>query len=444
MTRLYASPVLTVITLRTVLVFGLAMAILPAHAVHAAPISASLPYQFLDNRSDNSSGIGTGELQQFGAQCVVLSGSPCFPQNPGAPSGTTGVATQGAFQVPLGFVASDLTSNHFAAARPPGAVPDGPWTLTFSNGGDVAVTTTPSIIGAVRLDFVNSMTISGSGPTPTFSWTLPSVAPGGAIESVRVNIRDTTTFASDGIAPIVYNKTLPQGAMTSFTVNPSDPGLIRPLVRGRTYSLEIQLADTRNGLPGGGFPNTLSQSRSFFDFSLLPSAAGAPPTVFLPTLIPGAIPYYSFARGNPVVPGTLYFYDPLVAVGYDYQIGTGDPNFAAVLLPTGVGDNLFDLFLWDGTSYVDSGVDLTGGVEYPFGGVGVDRFRILGIETSAGLDPSNVTAFITGFEFATAGRFTGTMTPITQLVPEAAVPLPTTLVLLGAGLAAVGMRALRW
>jgi hypothetical protein len=434
MTRLHASPVLTVITLRTVLGFGLAMAILPAHVVHAAPISASLPYQFLDNRSDNSSGIGTGEFQQFGAQCVVLSGSPCFPQNPGAPSGTTGVATQGAFQVPLTFLASDLTSNHFAAARPPGAVPDGPWTLTFSNGGDVAVTTTPSITGAVKLDFVNSMTISGSGPTPTFSWTLPSVAPGGAIESVRVNIRDTTTFAADGIAPIIYSKGL--GVTTSFTVNPSDPALIRPLVEGRTYSLEIQLADTRDGLPGGGFPNTLSLSRSFFDFSLLP--AGSPPTVFLPTLVPGAIPHYSFAQGNPVVPGTLYFYDPLVAVGYDYQIGAGDPNFAAVLLPTGVGDNLFDLFLWNGTSYVDSGIDLTGGVEYAFGGAGVDRFRILGIETSAGLDPSNVTAFITGLEFATEGSFTGTMTPITQLVP-----LPTTLVLLGAGLASLAMRARR-
>lgn len=43
---------------------------------------------------------------------------------------------------------------------------------------------------------------------------------------------------------------------------------------------------------------------------------------------------------------------------------------------------------------------------------GVDRFRVLGIESSAGLDPNNVTAFVTGLAFVTDGQFTGTMTPI--------------------------------
>jgi hypothetical protein len=54
---------------------------------------------------------------------------------------------------------------------------------------------------------------------------------------------------------------------------------------------------------------------------------------------------------------------------------------------------------------------------------------VLGIETSAGLNPSDVTAFITGVSFAGDGRFTGTMTPITAEVPE-----PPMTVLLGMAL----------
>lgn len=420
---------------RRALVVGLAIvAALSATPVDAAPISASLGYQFLDNRSDNSVGIVTGEFQQFGANCVVPTGLPCFPQNPGAPFGTTGVAIQNSFQIPLNFVASDLTSNHFSAARLPNAVPDGPWTLQFSNGGDSAQTMTPPLSqggnAAVKLDFVSSMTISGSGPAPMFSWTLPAVAPGSQINSVRALIRDTTLFlgGGGGVAALIYVKQLPATA-TSFTVDPSDPALIHPLQQGKTYALEIQLADTRNDLAAGGFPNTLSQSRTFFDFTLLPP--GSPPQVFLPTLVPGATPHYSFKQGNPVVPGTLYFYDPLVAIGYDYQIGDADPNFAAVLLPTGIGDNFFDLFLWNGTDWLDSGFDLTGGVKHEFGGGGVDRFRILGIEPSAGLDPNNVTAFVTGLAFVAEGEFTGTMTPITVQVPEPASWALVALALLG-------------
>ena len=93
----------------------------------------------------------------------------------------------------------------------------------------------------------------------------------------------------------------------------------------------------------------------------------------------------------------------------------------------------------------DAGIELAAGATFDFrtlgllGGVdysaGAERFRILGIETSALLDPSDVTAFVTTVTFSGSGTFTGSMTPITEFVADAQVPAPTSLGLLLAGLA---------
>lgn len=126
------------------------------------------------------------------------------------------------------------------------------------------------------------------------------------------------------------------------------------------------------------------------------------------------------------------YIDPLIAIGYDFEVTSG-PLFASVLLPD-IGDGLFELFLYD-TVLDDFTFDrlLMARDEYNFAPGGVNAFRILGIETSAFLDPEDPTAFVTGLRFTEAGLVKLTQIPISVYVPE-----PATLALLSLGLAGLG------
>lgn len=125
------------------------------------------------------------------------------------------------------------------------------------------------------------------------------------------------------------------------------------------------------------------------------------------------------------------YIDPIVATGYDYIADVGS-NFASVLLPS-VGNNEFALYLWNSTGWVFDSI-LFAGVEHAFGDLGVDRFRIGGIETSAGLDPNDTMAFVTGLKFVDAGPISMHMIPIAQDVNGVPEPGVFAMVLTGLGL----------
>ena len=131
------------------------------------------------------------------------------------------------------------------------------------------------------------------------------------------------------------------------------------------------------------------------------------------------------------------FIDPGVAVGYDYEVLEG-ADFLAILLPEGIGDNLFDLLLMDEVTgeFVDSGIDLVGGVAYLFE-EGLSLFRIAGIETDENLDPDDPLAFVTGLKFSADGDVSMTQTAITQTV----VPVPPSALLFMSGLAGLFFRS---
>lgn len=309
-------------------------------------------------------------------------------------------------------------ANSFIAARL-NAFDASPFVITAVN--PLAPTQTSLAFNAPDYDknampgFVTAMRVT-TGLTPTVEWNAPTS--GAAPSNVQIQFRridaETPDRSRITAATLVQITNLSPTA-NSYTV---PAGL---LTQGVRYEISVQM-DTRNsGVLQG-------RSRSFFEYTPLVNGA-ANVAVYLPS-----------TNGNgqwkfdlPVAANQQIALDPIVAVGYDYEIGVGDPRFASVLLPN-IGDGLFDLYLFDGSNWNLQTI-LAAGQQYFFGGNGVDRFRILGIETSAGIDPSDTTAFITTVSFTDSGRFTGTMTPITVDVPE-----PATLLLLAAGMAAFGIR----
>lgn len=142
----------------------------------------------------------------------------------------------------------------------------------------------------------------------------------------------------------------------------------------------------------------------------------------------------SFVFEFNVQPDETIFIDPEVAIGYDYEVLSG-PDIASILLPTGIGDDLYSLFLWDDTlsDYIFLS-EVTGGIPYLFTVEGgVRMFRVLGIETDANLDPANPLAFVTGLTFADSGTVSMTQTPIVSQVP-----LPAASIFMLSGLLGLG------
>jgi hypothetical protein len=137
------------------------------------------------------------------------------------------------------------------------------------------------------------------------------------------------------------------------------------------------------------------------------------------------------------------FIDPLIAIGYDYVVNSG-PNIASALFPFVPGDSDgYDVFGFDSlTQRYDLALGhATPGVDFVFGGGGVSRFGLRGIDASSFLDPTNTQAFVTGLTFVDAGPVNMIQTPFTANV--GGVPEPASWAMLIAGFGLVGAAARR-
>ena len=115
--------------------------------------------------------------------------------------------------------------------------------------------------------------------------------------------------------------------------------------------------------------------------------------------------------------GGTFWIDPVVAIGYDYVVLSG-PNITSVTLPTGYGDDVYNLYMWNGSGWYETNIVIEGGETYNFTEnwstqSAVDRFSIRGIEASEEVDPNDANAFVTGLNFANTNEVMMTMTPVT-------------------------------
>ena len=398
-------------------VISLTAASLPASAqITLVPGTINM---FRDVRGANDVGVNTGDVLQYGAD--ISGGS--LGVSMGAKSAT-------GFVDPA-FPCSPLAinANFCANSTPYDTTRLDPWTIQFTRGAQSLDATGPSVAAAAGspIPFPTSVTLSGAGVTPTISWQLPV---GFAPDAFRVNVFDKGgPRGANGVAEQIFSTAIPSNA-TSFTL-PASLGLSST----GNYVINFQVIETRGHGPLVGNNNALilSRSNSYFDFA--PLTGSVPHDVALPTIDASGV--YHFNVGG-VGPDHITFIDPLLAIGYHYHTGTGDPNFRSVLLPN-VGDGLYSLSFVDGLG--SHTVSLQHDLQFFFGSGGVDDFTVTGIEESAALDPSNPTAFVTGLTFSANGDFTGTMTPLTVSVN--AVPEPESYALMLAGLGILGMIARR-
>ncbi len=436
----------------------------------------------LTNDSANDGNFATGEILYERATVTGITTTPSGPPYGFIRQGTTNESL---------FTRPDAVNPNWVAASIPYAGPStltGPWTFHVSSTtgfttGTVTLATTPAVGSVGIMPFVSSMTITpGSSPlSPNISWVLPSTVgtdlfgtPLPTISQVQISVSDNTSpinrfninpFATTAVVPfgssfsqanVTYSATPFSPSTTNFTIpstndNTNNADFGSPVLQyGHTYSIAIQLDNTTAAtpVPGCALCTVDSRSASFFDYTPInPASLGLPANtvINLPSTTPipttsGAFagPVYHFNVSN-VGPssGTTYI-DPAAAFGYVYTIGLGNPNFASVDALTHVGTGIYQLLVWNGTSYVlaDSALAANSVFNFLTNGFvsGVSQFEIIGIDP--GVDPTDITAFVTGLTFTSDGAFTGTMQPLVQVT---ATPLPAAISLFATGLGSLGL-----
>ena len=131
------------------------------------------PFNIQEQGTANEIGFGIGRYVNFGVQSAL----------PVSAEGTAGVATQGSISVPLYWP----NSSGYASGQSSNTTLTGPWTLTFTNPCcPDHVVQTPTTSDSPP-PFVENVTISGSGTTPTFKWIVPN---GYSPDAVAFDIRD--------------------------------------------------------------------------------------------------------------------------------------------------------------------------------------------------------------------------------------------------------------
>lgn len=441
----------------------------------------------IQNDSANDGNFATGLVLSTSA--LVTSGT----------SGIYGYATQGTTQESVFTRPDFIHPNQLSFSVPYSSALAGGWTLNISTSpnftqANTTTVTTSSVAGIGAMPFVGSIGINASNPlSPTISWTAPTAADISQAQGLQGDTNPTPTISQTVVtvaddsnpinvtninphagvkaavpfgqsfsqANIIYSTPIMSGATTSATIpltnnNPNNAnygtGSTPVLQYGQQYSIAINLENTIPGTtdnPACELCNVDTRSRSYFDYTPInPTSIGLPSTavINLPSDIPvpttsglTANSLYQFSNVSIQSSGMTYI-DPAAAYGFIYTTGANDPNFASVDPVTVVGNGIYQLWAWENGQFVEVDSALAAGSTFNFltSGFldGISEFEILGIDPSAELDPTNITAFVTGLTFTGGGTFNGTMQSLSE---DVSTPLPSTLPLMLTGIIAFGL-----
>src|SRR5271166_4573404 len=385
-----------------------------ASSAVANPITVSGVSQRRAEESMNDLGIPTGDRIQLSADSVIPNGTKTATGGTSATAQNTSLATGLPYQIPplvLPFSPTTDLPNQFNTTIRYDANFTDQWTLTFTNNVTTANTTTvmtPSIEGVGPAPFASNVIESGSGLSPTFTWSYPTTVDGVTVLIYEKNIRinPSTGLLETGGSDLVYAHGLP-GATNSYILPTVLHGGFM-LTPGTNYVVALKAQILFNlTLPLDlSNANTAAQSVSYFDFT--PQPGTIQPPIILPTIDSNGVYHFNLT----VQPNTTYYIDPTVATGFIYTIGAGNPNFATVVLPNLQGSEPYTI-TWDNGLHAEP---VLGGIIFNFPDqLGVSTFTVKGIDPADGLDPRSGTEFVTGLTFITAGSFTGTMTPLATI-----------------------------
>jgi hypothetical protein len=340
-----------------------------------------------------------------------------------------------------------------------------------------------AVEGVAQAVALGSFSDPDSGPwTVAVSWGDGS-ATTGFTTTTPGSLTQTHTFAAAGTLTVTVTITnsANQAASESFKVAVSPGKTPVPTVTGvgpewglTTGGTQVVISGTNLGTANtakvyfGSNPGTIVSDNG--SEIVVTSPPGAPGTVDVTVTTAGgtsatsaadqfiyAVPPHGAAQAANTVffftdPLTgkkcITFYDPPVAVGYDYQVTSG-PNFAAVELPPGFTGCQLYLGNGQGGFQTTPYANLTGGVPLNLP-AGVSSFRILGISSSANVNPTNSSAFATGLEFASQTPVTFDMTPIVTPTVTAIGPASgstaggTTVTITGTNLGTAATAAVRF
>ena len=207
-----------------------------AGPVFATPVTVADAFNLRTNTGPNPGNFPQGNRLTFGAASVTPNGA----------AGTTGSGFQDGQTVALFSRSFDIVENQFIVSIPYVAALTDPWQLTFVNGPDTTVVSTPAVGNVALMPLATGLGATGSVLAPTLSWTIPAIPAGVELDSEGVVVFDLNDLVTLNNGTTTIQQ--PNGIFASLLLAPSTTSFVLPsgiLQPGGRYLFQVVLSDFR-------------------------------------------------------------------------------------------------------------------------------------------------------------------------------------------------------